>query len=357
MHGLRTSVRFALLTGMLVGLTLAARAGETDRGEVALARIAHERKLTLRTDRATDRHALTGDDLEIVLVPGLPVVTVNGKRHALARAPRFHGGALVVPSDLVRFLPDASAAQGRTGALSTDVVVILDPGHGGPDPGALAARGVREKDINLAVALRVRKLLRARGVEVRMTRADDSFPSLRARAELANRVPNSIFVSLHANAAPDPSSHGVETFVLSDRISDGYRARRAASRYTVQTQTGAPGYHGERRILDRMCRDARRESVDLAHAIHNHVVSATGDVDRGVRQENFHVLRENYFAPAVLVEMGFLTHAATRRRLVTSAYQDGIARAVADGICAYLAAHEPADRTAWAGPAPLARAR
>ncbi|MFH0911279.1 MAG: N-acetylmuramoyl-L-alanine amidase [Planctomycetota bacterium] len=325
------------------GMSASAPAGHRDlRGGLSLPALLQRYGLELSTDFLSDRHELTRPGLRVVLVPGLPIVLVNGTRHAVGTPPLFSGGTLVISDEILRLFP---AASERGAEIRT--AVILDPGHGGQDPGAVGWGGVCEKDVNLQVALRVREILARRGIRVYLTRTGDTFPTLEERADFANRIPNSIFVSLHANAADDRNVSGIETFVLSRSVSDGYRTQQAASRYTVRTADGGLSAGGERRVLSRLCEKARGESQSLAYSIHRRLVAATREEDRGVRQENFHVLRENYFAPAVLVEMGFLTHPYTARRLSSSVYQRILAQAIAQGILDYIEKQSDSSPSAW----------
>jgi N-acetylmuramoyl-L-alanine amidase len=221
--------------------------------------------------------------------------------------------------------------------------VVLDPGHGGRDPGAIGHRGLREKDVNLGVALHLRRYLQARGVRVVMTREDDSYPSLQARADLANRTPDSVFISIHANAVSRRryEVRGVETFVLSNSVSDWKRVRKAAMSFKVRRESGEwlPRSH-QRTEIGRICKEARGESIELARSVHGRLVAASGDIDRGVRGKNLHVLRESFFSPAILVELGFLTHPLTARQLASDAHRRRLARALCDGICRYLLQRE-----------------
>jgi N-acetylmuramoyl-L-alanine amidase len=172
------------------------------------------------------------------------------------------------------------------------VVVVIDPGHGGRDPGAIGIGGLREKDINTTISNRVQQRLQEAGLTVLMTRNSDYWVGLDPRAEFANRAGADVFVSIHANAISmdRPEVNGLETYYYST---------------------------GQR----------------LAQSIHNSVLRHTDMGDRGVRRARFYVLRHTDM-PAVLVETGFVTGAtdANRFRNPTAVNQiaDGIARGVLD---------------------------
>jgi len=173
--------------------------------------------------------------------------------------------------------------------------VVLDPGHGGEDPGAVAEE-IYEKDINLAIALLVRdNLARHEKIVVSMTRENDSFLALSERAEHANKLDADLYVSIHANALDDETYSGLFTF-----------------------------YHPN-----------KRSSQKPAELIQRAASAATGAIDRGVRTENYVVLRETEM-PAVLVETGFMTCPEELSRLIDPEYQSKMASGIADGILAVV---------------------
>ncbi|MBD2233965.1 DUF3747 domain-containing protein [Phormidium tenue FACHB-1052] len=174
------------------------------------------------------------------------------------------------------------------------VVVVIDPGHGGRDPGAVGIGGLQEKQINTAISNRVQQQLAAAGITVLMTRSSDVFVDLDARAQYANRAGASVFVSIHANAISmsRPEVNGLETYYFSS---------------------------GER----------------LARSIHASVLGNTDMRDRGVRTARFYVLRYTTM-PSVLVETGFVTGAQDAARFRDPAAVNRIADGIARGILNYL---------------------
>ena len=177
--------------------------------------------------------------------------------------------------------------------------VVIDPGHGGRQPGAHYS-GVSEKEINLAVALKLENLLTARGYQVVMTRSDDTGIGLYERAELANASGADLFVSLHSNAmANAPNFQGILTY------------------HYPSNSSGA----------------------ELAQSIQTAVCQATGGADRGVRSADFVVLRETDMS-AALVEMGYMSSPGELARLLNASYQDKLAQGIAEGIAQYLGATE-----------------
>ncbi len=175
--------------------------------------------------------------------------------------------------------------------------VVIDPGHGGPDPGALGLGGVRESDVVLDVSLKVASLLRSKGVIVKLTRKSEIDLDLPPRVAIANRLGANAFVSIHANASRSRRGdvNGIETFYFSG--SRGLRLSSHIQNQVLQVSPGSP--------------------------------------DRGVRRGRFFVIRRTNM-PAALVEIGFLTGSIDSPRLANSSHRRKLAFAIAEGILLYL---------------------
>jgi N-acetylmuramoyl-L-alanine amidase len=195
--------------------------------------------------------------------------------------------------------------------------VMLDPGHGGEDSGAVSARpAIEEKDLVLDLALRIGKLLEEAGLVVGYTRRDDTFLSLDERTATASVWRADAFVSLHANFADNRQASGPETYVLP---------------FAGYAPTG-----GDQRISSKT-RNGNRHDIGntlLGHSIHRRLPGRRGECDRGLRRARFQVLRQAG-CPAVLVEVGFLSNAVEARLLASGWFRGKLARAVADGILDY----------------------
>ena len=176
-------------------------------------------------------------------------------------------------------------------------LVIIDPGHGGPDPGAIGIGGIRETDVVLEVSKLVRKLLSDKGVNVKLTRKNEVNLDLSPRVSFANNTDADIFVSIHANASRGKRRdiNGLETFYFK-----GWRGRLLAKKIQKQILRVSPG-----------------------------------SPDRGVKQGRFYVIK-NTRMPAVLVEIGFLTGRLDARRLEKNSHRKKLAYAIAKGILEYL---------------------
>ena len=195
-------------------------------------------------------------------------------------------------------------------------VVVLDPGHGGEDSGAMCG-GVMEKDLTLDVARRVDRLLDAEGMATLMTRLGDSYISLADRAAFGNRVNDSIFISIHFNEDNKPVASGVETYYAAHQINS---ASTFASwlPFFSQPPSDSP----------------KPESQSLAGFIQEALVVRTRSVDRGTQPKQFFVIA-NVSSPAVLIEGGFITNQDELSKLASEDYRDQLAAAVADGILRY----------------------
>lgn len=193
-------------------------------------------------------------------------------------------------------------------------VIFIDPGHGGYDPGAVG-NGLREKDITLSVARKVRDRLVAKGYPVIMRRDADTFSELVSGiATSANNSNADIFVSIHVNSGGSGRARGIETYWY------GYHPAYPS---TINKQ-----YHNDPTRL--------ANSSRLANAIHRRIISATNAYDRGVFRETYAVLRETRL-PAVLIETGFIDNASEASKLGSSWYQDKLAQGIVEGIEDYYA--------------------
>ena len=195
-------------------------------------------------------------------------------------------------------------------------VVVLDPGHGGQDSGAMCA-GVLEKDLTLDVAHRVDRLLESEGIATVMTRLGDTYVSLAERAAFANRVSDCIFISIHFNEDNRPVSTGVETYYAAHQITPG------------SFMTSWVPF-----LWRALSESPNLESQSLAGFIQEALVARTQALDRGTKAKQFFVIA-NVTSPAVLVEGGFLTNKEDNSRLTSEDYREQLAAAISDGILRY----------------------
>ena len=209
--------------------------------------------------------------------------------------------------------------------------IVLDPGHGGYDPGT-SHHGLREKDLTLDIARRLRNELKSTGLSVVMTRDHDEFIKLQRRAAIANRLPADLFVSIHVNANRRRSVSGVEVYYPRESVLDptaswppGLQAEDIGSATTTIRDV----------TWDLVLSRARRHSVRMASAICRSMRERLGVQCRGVRGARFVVLREAWM-PAVLVEVGYVSNRDEATRLASAAYRQAIAQGIADGVTTYV---------------------
>jgi N-acetylmuramoyl-L-alanine amidase len=221
---------------------------------------------------------------------------------------------------------------------NTIKTIVIDPGHGGKDPGAVGRKlKAYEKDINLNVSLMLKSIIeKETNIKVVLTRSDDRFVSLQERTKIANESKADLFVSIHTNASKNTSSHGIEMYYLSTAKTTEARAVEALENSVVEIYEGGKEalkkYNDVDLILSDILQAENLEhSNNLALKLQMNVVAGTKAQDRGVRQANFHVLR-GAFMPAVLVEMGFISNQTEESFLVNAQYQERIARTIFEGI-------------------------
>lgn len=220
-------------------------------------------------------------------------------------------------------------------------LVVVDPGHGGKDPGA-TANGVREKDINLGIGLALEAVLRSRGFEVRMTRRTDVYLKLQERTDIANQVNADVFVSVHANALPSlKNTAGFEIYIMAlPTDKDALTLAKIENREYVEEKSGSSAAVDRRtelllRILGDMQQNNKiSESTELAEALFK-AGKLRGIPMKRVAQAPFFVLR-GAGMPAVLLETGFVTNLREAKLLAHPGYQRRIAEAMAEGIVNYL---------------------
>ncbi|TRU29283.1 MAG: N-acetylmuramoyl-L-alanine amidase [Microcystis aeruginosa Ma_SC_T_19800800_S464] len=185
--------------------------------------------------------------------------------------------------------PTPNPPQQRNGRF----LVVIDPGHGGKDPGAIGIGGLQEKNVILPISLEVTRILQQQGIDVRLTRDSDFFVTLQGRTDMANRIDADLFVSIHANSMGKarPDVNGIEVY-----------------------------YFGDRRLSD---------------TIHRNIVRSIDMRDRGVRRARFYVLRTSKM-PSTLVEVGYVTGAEDAPKLANANFQRQMAAAIAGGIIEYI---------------------
>jgi N-acetylmuramoyl-L-alanine amidase len=225
---------------------------------------------------------------------------------------------------------------GARGRSVRDVTrVVLDPGHGGKDVGAIGWGGVREKDVTLDVVHRVAPVLAGQGIEVVLTRDDDTFVSLEERTARANAVAADLFVSVHCNASESRAPHGIETYVLDttrDEIAARIAARENATTEAATAELAA--ILGGMRMADEGARSRRFAHLLQRAAIASLRMRYPEVVDGGVHTAGFYVL-VGARMPSVLFEASYLSNAVDEQRLGSGEGRQAFADAIVNAVRAY----------------------
>jgi N-acetylmuramoyl-L-alanine amidase len=274
-----------------------------------------------------DLTSLRAHDAFLLPDPFRVVLDIHEQKASRPTATVVKSKASIVPA------PPAKGSKPRATGIRK---IVLDPGHGGKDPGAIGVGGVAEKDIVLSVAKKLAaKLKRDMGVEVVLTRTDDRFIPLEERTAMANAEEADLFISLHMNASPNGDAKGVETYYL-DNTTDEASIRLAAR----ENSTSRKNVSDLQFILSDMTQNLKLEdSVALAHRLQGSLVATMGghlrDIkDLGVKRALFYVL-VGARMPSVLLEMFFITNRYEGGAMSRSNFQDAVADALYDGIQKY----------------------
>ncbi len=264
----------------------------------------------------------------------------------------------IVPEQLSGATGDSAALSmgpGKAGQLAVPregkddgdagrLTVVLDPGHGGHDTGAVGPTGLAEKDVVLDLALRLSRLLQDRlGIRVIMTRTEDVFVPLQERTAIANRAKADFFLSLHVNGASKRGAVGFETFFFTREPSDS-DARASAQRENLVIETDDSRGKDQESLLRITLADMAvtrdiRESSELAEMVLGSLDKLLKVDNRGVKSGPFYVLATAAM-PAILVESAFITNPKEERRLQREQYRQRVAEALFQGIAEYKARYE-----------------
>ena len=278
-------------------------------------------------------------DDRLVLLVNSPWCMVNGELIELPSAPTRLGmdwwisDALVSKLKLPKVAKPLPAPEVK---WLPPPVVVIDPGHGGKDPGAIGIGGMREKDIVLDISKRVAALLSKKNVVVRFTRNNDVFVDLHDRAEMSNRWKASVFVSIHANAHSSREMQGYQLYRQNNDVSAQSRASLVKIHFPlpqylptpVAGKTPAPNNH-EQLFLWK-----DRESNLLSQDLHQQMAYRKSSA-KTQPEKNLCVLRET-MAPAILVEVDFISNPSVEYNMGTGAWREKMALEIVNGILAYL---------------------
>ncbi|MDF3190487.1 MULTISPECIES: N-acetylmuramoyl-L-alanine amidase [Pseudomonas] len=230
-----------------------------------------------------------------------------------------------------------------------DIIVVVDPGHGGKDPGAIGSKGQREKDVVLSIAqLLAKRLKREKGFDVKLVRNDDFFVPLRKRVDIARQHNADMFISVHADAAPRLTASGASVYALSEGGATSATARFMAQRENGADLLGAttllnlkdkdPMLAGV--ILDMSMNATIASSLQLGSSVLGSLQNITSLHQKRVEQAGFAVLKSPD-VPSILVETGFISNPRDAQRLVTARHQQAVADGLFEGLKRYFQKNPP----------------
>lgn len=310
----------------------------------------HTPIIALRAAQRTSTDLRVIVDLKQVVVPksfSLGPDARNGHRLVLdlftyndlaAPAPSRNGHAPRSPASAVKVTRTGIEPKATTG--KRDIIVILDAGHGGKDPGASSAQGQREKHVVLQIARETQRQINSvKGFRAELTRTGDDYISLRGRTEIARKKGADLFVSIHADAAPSKSAYGASVFALSDHGASSETARWLASRENrAELMGGASNVSLADKdrmlagvLLDMSMSASLASSLSVGEKVLTHLGRITPLHKKRVEQAGFMVLKSPDI-PSILVETGFISNANEASKLVQSNHQQALARAISSGV-------------------------
>jgi len=294
-------------------------------------------------DPLSEDISLKKDNLDLKLLIGSRTVMAGSVSHELSAPVEIRDSVIYAPVDLRTYIEPSICKFPVTGLLPTGVylrsvnTVMLDAGHGGKDPGAIGRYGLKEKNVVLDVAEKVKQELERCGLKVIMTRETDDFISLSGRYAMANQKKADLFVSIHANASSSRWIEGFEVYYLTEAVDDDTRALVAAE----NSQPGIEGQEAGRNSLslkallwDLVYTENRKESVALAQSISKAVSRKLNLRMLGVKGAPFAVLKGTQM-PAVLIEIGYISNREGEKKLRDPGYRNQMAEAIAEGIMSF----------------------
>ena len=285
---------------------------------------------------------------KVVLRPRTNLAVVNGRAVQLEQMTQYKNGMAYLPiksaiyiSDKVFGLREKPLISKLTHQIKT---VVIDPGHGGKDPGALGRYGTKEKTIVLDIAKRLKRKLESRGIKVYLTRSNDRFISLKKRPKIARDKNADLFISIHANASRTSRAKGFEVYYLSEATDDTARAMALAENAPLKFEEGEADNNEDLTstdptLWDLKITEQRRQSKELAYYVCNITSDALSMKNRGVKAARFVVLKGSEM-PAILVEVGFLSNRREESKLKTSSFRDKLASSLAKSILSYKNEYE-----------------
>ncbi len=315
-----------------------------DKAEVASAASPAPAKAASASDARAKQAASSVNDALDDFMTGLKKPPATAK----AKPPKAEA-PVVAADDKPDDVANVSSSK-KSGPTKRLMMVAIDPGHGGEDPGAIGPSGLFEKTVVLSIALKMRDRINATpGMRAMLTRDGDFFVPLHERVRKARGVEADLFISIHADAFLDPQAHGASVFVLSERGASSTAARWMAQRENASDLVGGVNVkdkdaHVMQTMLDMSTTAQIQDSMKLGRVVLGHL-GKVGKLHKAhVEQAGFAVLKAPD-VPSILVETGFISNPQEENQLQDDTYQDQLADALMTGIKRYFAKNPPIARS------------
>ncbi len=316
-----------LITVFLCGCVSSSRRDSLPGGKksfVEMKQFCKKHNLKYSFNTIDDILCLDSPDKDIRLILNSFFLYFNGASFSLRSAPFYNKGKIFIPRELEKII--SRKVSKITPAISIKRIII-DPGHGGKDPGAISKRGLREKDVNLKVSKLLKKELERKGFKVYLTRKTDVYLTLQRRVDIAREKRADLFISIHANANHSRKVSGVEVYHLA---SSHLNSKKRLSKLAKQVSRPAEGHYSKstQKIVSDLVKGRNNAfSLDAASILVN-TFKKLGFKVKTPRGAPFYVLKYNH-VPSVLVEIGYLSNHYEEKLLRSSRYQQQVVRAIA----------------------------
>jgi len=315
---------------------------------VPLLRFCDYYSLNWNWDLVSQRIEISSSDKKrnVIFMPDSKLALVNGRTVELSYPVEYKSGTAYIPVKTALFVSGDVFGIVEKPALPMPThrikKVVIDPGHGGKDPGAISRYGTKEKNIVLDVSKRLKRHLERNGIQVIMTRSGDKFIPLAKRAAIANDNNADLFISVHANASRHSRARGFEVYYLSEATNDSARALELAENASLKFENNSntqKGKYNDPTLWDLVLTENRRQSRRLAYYICNITSDELSLRKRGVKSAKFYVLK-GASMPSVLIEVGFITNRREEKQLKERSFRERLSKALSDSIISYKKEYE-----------------
>lgn len=296
---------------------------------IELEKLCRRHKLDYSFDTLDDMLIITSSDIDMKLLLASSLAYYNGNVLSIKDRPFYSNGKIFVPKELENIISSKPKKAEILRFLPLSLrTIVIDPGHGGKDPGAISNNGLREKGINLKVARYLKEELNAQGFRVYLTRDRDKYLTLQQRVEVAKYHNADLFISIHANANRSRKVKGLEIYYLSEKyLNDQAKDVVKYEDTSLRVNNRNHSRSAKGAVLDLIRSENTMRSVEFANTLAR-TLKRMGLNIKSPKGAPFYVLK-NAYVPSVLVEIGYLTNAYEEKLIKKSHYQKQIAQGIA----------------------------